>query len=541
MASLTYQVNSSSTTTNEHLEKKSSTTTSATNNSNGHNNNNNGSGENVIVKDASAPTPIQHNSYSYEDGIEAGDDAIAEEEQAGGEPSSSQQKLKSINDYHDTNKIGFYQTLSLVLNAGLMIYAQGTFSIYPSHSDYFYACMICYVSSSMHTHIYISLTSSLLSSKVGLSGVVLSSLDPNIAIVSSPTSISNNTAAANNNNNNNGTTTDLCNQQDNTIWKNNGGESTLASHTDYCSRTFNNNGCLANTTCIEQCFQSMHGYSSNCSVCFGSILPCGISIGCTFICLADGTTLECQECLTPCRSKFYECSGLDEKVVVVEKSNNITSENDATAITPKDSASSSSSTQCPIYNPNDTVVDEWYNVYNITYGQSIADAWNGGAKFLAIIIVLFSGIWPYVKNIILVVVWYVPMTIQRQSSILLWLSRLSKYTLVDVFAVIGILVGVQITLNIGSISFVSRAEPRFAIIAFFLATAWEFVQIEIIKIIHERKVVVCSAVVEVVESTTITNNDVQEEGEEASNEEGGGEEDNNKTTSSFFPHLWIPA
>ena len=124
VASLTYQVNSSTATTNKHLEKKSST--SATNNCNGHNNNNNGSGENVIVKDASAPTPIQHNSYSYEDGIEDGDDAIAEED-AGDEPSSSQQKLKSINDYYDTNNIGFYQTLSLVLNAGLMIYAQGTF------------------------------------------------------------------------------------------------------------------------------------------------------------------------------------------------------------------------------------------------------------------------------------------------------------------------------------------------------------------------------------------------------------------------------
>ena len=122
VASLTYQVNSSTATTNKHLEKKSST--SATNN----HDNNNASGENVIVKDASAPTPIQHNSYSYEDGIEDGDDAIAEEEQAGGEPSSrQQQKLKSINDYYDTNRIGFYQTLSLVLNAGLMIYAQGTF------------------------------------------------------------------------------------------------------------------------------------------------------------------------------------------------------------------------------------------------------------------------------------------------------------------------------------------------------------------------------------------------------------------------------
>ena len=56
-------------------------------------------------------------------------------------------------------------------------------------------------------------------------------------------------------------------------------------------------------------------------------------------------------------------------------------------------AASSISNTCPQYNPN--TVSEWYNVYNITYGQSISDAWNGGAEFLAILIVLFSGVWPY--------------------------------------------------------------------------------------------------------------------------------------------------
>jgi len=46
----------------------------------------------------------------------------------------------------------------------------------------------------------------------------------------------------------------------------------------------------------------------------------------------------------------------------------------------------------------------------------------------------------------------------------LWLSRLSKYTLVDVFAVIGVLVGVQLQLNVGGTDAVIRAEPRFGII-----------------------------------------------------------------------------
>ena len=74
------------------------------------------------------------------------------------------------------------------------------------------------------------------------------------------------------------------------------------------------------------------------------------------------------------------------------------------------------------------------------------------------------------------------MTVEHQTSALLWLSRLSKYSLVDVFAVIGVLVGVQLQLNIGGFAeAVIRAEPRFGIICFFLATVWELLQIELIK------------------------------------------------------------
>ena len=136
-------------------------------------------------------------------------------------------KPQSINDHYG-HQIGFYSTLSLILNAGLMIYAQ-----------------------------------------VGLSGVVLSSLDPNIAIIPQE-SINNNNTTTNN------STTEKCNEQDNQIWQRNNGETTLPSQTDYCSRSYNNVGCLANTTCIQDCFQTLHNYSIECSTCFANILPCGI-------------------------------------------------------------------------------------------------------------------------------------------------------------------------------------------------------------------------------------------------------------------------
>merc|ERR1712232_27801 len=82
----------------------------------------------------------------------------------------------------------------------------------------------------------------------------------------------------------------------------------------------------------------------------------------------------------------------------------------------------------------------------------------------------------------------IPMSVESQTSVLLWLSRLSKYTLVDVFLVIGVLVGIQLRLKIGTVVVIMRGEPRFGIIAFFLATVWEFIQIEWIKGQHDKAV-----------------------------------------------------
>jgi hypothetical protein len=133
-------------------------------------------------------------------------------------------------------------------------------------------------------------------------------------------------------------------------------------------------------------------------------------------------------------------------------------------------------------------IDEWYVVYKLTFASSIRKAWFGDAKGLAILVIIFSGIWPYAKNLILIYLWYRPMTVEARTSILTWLLRLSKYTLVDVFAVIAILVGVLLELTPAGRDVAIRAEPRPAIVAFFLATLWEFTQIEWTVHLHNRHV-----------------------------------------------------
>ena len=81
-----------------------------------------------------------------------------------------------------------------------------------------------------------------------------------------------------------------------------------------------------------------------------------------------------------------------------------------------------------------------------------------------------SEYWPYnntLKNLIVLIIWYLPAGVERQTATLLWLSRLSKYTLVHIFAVVGLLVRVQLQLNVGGVDAITCVEPRFGIIAFF--------------------------------------------------------------------------
>ena len=121
---------------------------------------------------------------------------------------------RNINSYYG-HKIGAIQTLSLVLNAGLMVYAH-----------------------------------------LGLSAVIKSSLDPeretSLLVVEGET----------------------CSNVDDSTWTSYEGEIGFPDQLDFCARTYIG-GCLVNGTCTSECFEKNYGYSSKCSLCFGNFPPCG--------------------------------------------------------------------------------------------------------------------------------------------------------------------------------------------------------------------------------------------------------------------------
>lgn len=77
--------------------------------------------------------------------------------------------------------------------------------------------------------------------------------------------------------------------------------------------------------------------------------------------------------------------------------------------------------------------------FEFTMARSTVEMWNAGGRELAILILIFSGIWPYTKQLITLTVWFLPpsqMSISTRGSWLLWLDWLAKWSMMDIFVLV---------------------------------------------------------------------------------------------------------
>ena len=66
------------------------------------------------------------------------------------------------------------------------------------------------------------------------------------------------------------------------------------------------------------------------------------------------------------------------------------------------------------------------------------------------IIFLLSFAWPYTKQLIILGLWFVPpsiVSVSRRGSTLLWLDFLGKWSIVDIFILVMVLVGFRISIE----------------------------------------------------------------------------------------------
>jgi Paraquat-inducible protein A len=101
-------------------------------------------------------------------------------------------------------------------------------------------------------------------------------------------------------------------------------------------------------------------------------------------------------------------------------------------------------------------VDEFYE---FSVAQSTIDIWNAGGKALALLILIFSGIWPYTKQLITLIVWFVPpsvLSISRRGSILLWLDWLAKWSMIDIFVIIVSIASFRVSIRSPDVGFLPQ-------------------------------------------------------------------------------------
>ena len=90
------------------------------------------------------------------------------------------------------------------------------------------------------------------------------------------------------------------------------------------------------------------------------------------------------------------------------------------------------------------------NFFEFSMAKSILDTWDAGAEFLAIIIIIFSGVWPYTKQIITLVLWCTSpkhISTKRRGSILIWLDKFAKWSMMDIFLLVISLVAFRATID----------------------------------------------------------------------------------------------
>ena len=231
-----------------------------------------------------------------------------------------------------------------------------------------------------------------------------------------------------------------CNRADQNKWLLGGGAQSKSNDTNFCSQEYANpvtgrvGGCSLNQECHEQCFADAIGYSEPCATCFAEVPICISLIDCDSLCAGDPTATECLECLAPCDEAFYNCTGLQ----IVDSSGSILNSNTgsvSSAIARSSTGSDSNDAVCQRQRQGVDLEDvkEYFVVYEIMFFRAVHTAWNSDARLLAVIVVVFSGAWPYIKNLILMLAWYLPLTNKRRSWVLKWLRRLGKYTLVDIY------------------------------------------------------------------------------------------------------------
>lgn len=113
-------------------------------------------------------------------------------------------------------------------------------------------------------------------------------------------------------------------------------------------------------------------------------------------------------------------------------------------------------------------------VTTFSLGKTVTDMYHAQVYTLMTLVLVFSGIWPYVKLLLMLVSWISPVSImsfETKEWLLILLDALGKYSLVDSFVLVLMLVSFKFHIDFPGIGFIdSYVIPAFGFYLFLMAT-----------------------------------------------------------------------
>jgi Paraquat-inducible protein A len=122
-------------------------------------------------------------------------------------------------------------------------------------------------------------------------------------------------------------------------------------------------------------------------------------------------------------------------------------------------------------NPKDTF--QLPSLFTFSLGNTVHDMYESKIYVLLFIVVIFSGAWPYMKLILMMWTWMAPeskLSSQNRGLLLYTLDALSKFSLVDTFVLIIMMVSFRFKVQVGDAIVDLFVNPHFGFYGFLLAT-----------------------------------------------------------------------
>ena len=114
------------------------------------------------------------------------------------------------------------------------------------------------------------------------------------------------------------------------------------------------------------------------------------------------------------------------------------------------------------------------SLFAFSLGHTIEEMYNAGIWPLLLLVLVYSGIWPYLKLALMLFAWVAPPNIlstNGRGGLLFSLDALGKFSLVDTFVLVLMMVSFRYHLDVGGLTLDVYVKPIFGFYGFLLATS----------------------------------------------------------------------